>query len=83
MLRPAFGGGRSFAKFMAAQLPGFEFNHQKNWWEAPLTMDSYERVVEANSVKLNRDRSEVQLIITSGIYEWAPGERRSKNNGTS
>ena len=70
MLRPAFGGGRSFAEFMAAQLPGFEFNRQKNWWEAPLTLANYECAVNENSVKLNRDRSEVQLKITEGVNGW-------------
>ena len=70
MLRPAFGGGRSFAEFMAAQLPGFEFDRQKNWWEAPLALANYECAVNANSIKLNRDRSEVQLHITEGVKTW-------------
>ena len=70
LLRPAFGGGRSLAEFMAAQLPGFEFNRQKNWWEAPLALANYECAVNANSVKLNRDRTEVQLEITEGLKRW-------------
>jgi len=70
LLRPAFGGGRSLARFMASQLQEFEFNRQKNWWEAPLTLANYECAVNANSVKLNRDRSEVQLKITEGVKTW-------------
>ena len=81
MHRPAFGGGRSFAKFMAVQLPGFEFNSRRDWWEAPLTPTNYELAVAANSVRLNRDRSEVQLKITEGVRGWIREAKEDKGAG--
>jgi len=68
VLRPRRGGGRSFARFMAAVLPGFVFNGQKNWWEATLDRTVYELAVAANTTEYTR---ELQLHLSDGVREWA------------
>lgn len=71
ILRPPRGGGRNFAAFMADRLPMFSFNHEKNWWEAALVQANYKIAVEVNSVKLNRTKREVQLVLSAGVKTWA------------
>lgn len=70
IILPRRGGRRAFAAFMADRLPDFQFDGRRGWWTAPLTEGNYRAAVGANSVKLNRDRSEVRLKLSPGIEAW-------------
>lgn len=59
-----------FAQFMAERLSDFQFDNKHDWWEASLEESNYKAAVMANSVKLNRDRSEIQLRISEGMRDW-------------
>jgi len=59
--RPWWGSRRFFARWMAENLPGFEFNRRKDWWEAGLSKANYRSAADACKNRLQ---------ISQGVEEW-------------
>lgn len=60
--RPHWGSPRSFAQFMARDLPGFRFEARGNWWTAELTMENYRAATDTGPWN-----------VSDGVKEWADG----------
>ena len=82
--RPIFGNRQSFGRLMRERLPQFQFDAQRDWWEAPI--GELHAALEALNCNLSdgarawiaadpANKSLLRRALWEGGRDWQPGER--------
>lgn len=71
--RGSHGGQADFAAFVARELPGWRFDHKRNWWSAPLTEENYLACIKANVCA-----GEIMINRSDGVHAWLKSENEKR-----